>query len=283
MRFLHCSDIHICAEYPLTQAFTFGWRRWPALAELRLRGRGTAFARSGQTVRRIVADAKALQVDHLIVSGDVTGYALEEEFDGAKAALQGFAEDPRRCTVIPGNHDTYTPGAVQERRFERRFGHLLGSDLPELAAEGPFPLVRVFDDAAVVGLLSARVPFVPGCSFGVIGERQLNALSQVVAHPKLEGKAVLVVVHHAPKSPHGGADTLLHGLVDAEALLERLPGPRFAVLHGHIHRRFHHEATPSRPHLVGAGSSTQKGREGYWLIETAGGGFTRFEMRTPSA
>jgi hypothetical protein len=50
-----------------------------------------------------------------------------------------------------------------------------------------------------------------------------------------------------------------------------LPGPRFAVLHGHIHRRYHHPATAKRPHIFGAGSSTQHGREGCWLIDVAAG------------
>jgi hypothetical protein len=60
-------------------------------------------------------------------------------------------------------------------------------------------------------------------------------------------------------------------LLDADALLELLPGPRFAVLHGHIHHRYHHPATATRPHLFCAGSSTQAGREGYWLIDVDGG------------
>jgi hypothetical protein len=80
-----------------------------------------------------------------------------------------------------------------------------------------------------------------------------------------------VAVHHAPFKANGRRDKLSHGLVDANELLALLPGPRFAVLHGHIHHRFHHPATASRPHIFGAGSSTEAGDEGYWLIETAGG------------
>jgi 3',5'-cyclic AMP phosphodiesterase CpdA len=183
--------------------------------------------------------------------------------------------------VIPGNHDTYTPGALRDRRFERHFGHLLDSDLPQYAREGPYPFVRLFDDAAVVGLLSARVPLLPGFSFGVIGGRQLEGLEALIADPALKDRAVLVVVHHAPLNKAGNPDKPLHGLVDAKKLFALVHGPRFAVLHGHIHHRYHHPATPQRPHLFGAGSSTQLGREGYWLIDVRDGAFVGSQLRTP--
>jgi 3',5'-cyclic AMP phosphodiesterase CpdA len=283
MRFLHCSDVHVIGDYQTPTIRELGWRLMPALAELRLRGRGRVFAKSAETIRTIVQDFDRHRADHLIVSGDLTGYALEEEFDGALAALGPIAADPRRCTVIPGNHDTYTPDAIAERRFERRFGHLLQSDLPQHTREGPFPFVRLLDGAAVVGLLSARVPLVPGFSFGVIGKRQLEGLQAVINDPALEGRAVLVVVHHAPLDKHGKPDKPLHGLVDAKKLFALTAGPRFAVLHGHIHHRFHHPANPQRPHVFGAGSSTQQGREGYWLIDVRDGKFVGSEMRQPGA
>lgn len=254
----------------------------PALAELRIRGRGRVFAKSPETIRTIVDDVGRHRADHLIVSGDLTGYALEEEFDGAKGALGSITEDKRRCTIVPGNHDTYTPGALADRRFERRFGHLLASDLPEHTMEGPYPFVRLLDDgAAVVGLLSARVGLVPGFSFGIIGERQLDGLRAIVADPRMKDRAVLVVVHHAPLAGNGKPDKPLHGLVDAKKLFEVVHGPKFAVLHGHIHHRYHHPASAVRPHLFGAGSSTQAGREGYWLIDVKDGKFAGSEMRKP--
>ena len=46
---------------------------------------------------------------------------------------------------------------------------------------------------------------------------------------------------------------------------------RFAVLHGHIHRRYYHPPSSSQPHTFGAGSSTARGHEGYWIIEVKDG------------
>jgi len=242
------------------------------MAELRMGGRARRFAAAEVVLTRIARDAETLGVDHLILSGDVTAYSMPDEFTRARSALRPWAEDPLRASVVPGNHDRYTPGSLRSRRFERSFGQLLASDLPEYVAEDGFPVVRLLGAAdAVVGLCSARVPRFPGMSFGVVRRPQLDALERLLADSRLRDRAVLVVVHHAPYRADGRPDRLSHGLLDAEELLALLPGPRFAVLHGHIHHRFHHPATAGRPHILGAGSSTEAGDEGYFLLETAGG------------
>ncbi len=272
MRFLHCSDVHITQDYFTVPPWRLGWRRSLALFELSVGGRAKKYAQARQTLKQITSDMAPLKVDHLIVSGDVTQYSTEWEFKGAREALGEVAADPQRCTVIPGNHDRYTPGAVRDGRFERYFGHLLVSDLPQYAREGPFPFVRLLgDEVAVVGLSSARVPLVPGFSFGYVGKAQLEGLRALLQDKKLAHRAVLVLVHHAPRTHKNKPDKLLHGLMDGEALLRALPGPRYAVLHGHIHKRYYHPATATLPHAFGAGSSTERDHEGYWVIDVRDG------------
>ncbi|MDY7226620.1 metallophosphoesterase family protein [Hyalangium rubrum] len=284
MRFVHCSDVHITADYFAQPLLRLGWRRWVALAELTVGGRARAYRHAAQTLATIAHESRKHAADHFILSGDLTAYALESEFQGARDALGELVEDPRRCTVIPGNHDVYTPGSQRSRRFERYFGHLLASDTPEHCREGAFPFVRkVGEEAAVVGLLSARVPVVPGIASGFIGPKQLEGLEAITRDPRLAGRALLVVVHHAPLTHRGRPDSKLHGLRDAEALFKLIPGERYAVLHGHIHHRYHHPATHERPHIFGAGSSTMAGREGYWLIEVAGGQVVGGQKHVPGA
>jgi 3',5'-cyclic AMP phosphodiesterase CpdA len=277
MRFLHCSDVHITHDYFHSPVWPLGWRRWIALLELKFGGRSQDYAQARSTLSKIAEDARRHKVDHLIVSGDLTAYAMESEFEGAKAALSGWVENPSLCSVIPGNHDTYTREVVRERRFQRYFGHLLRSDMPEYCREEEFPFVRLLgNDVAVVGLCSARLNAAPGLSYGAIGKAQLAGLKAIVEDVRMQHRAVLVAVHHAPLRADGRPDKPSHGLKDARALFDVLRGPRFAVLHGHIHHRYHHEANAERPHILGAGSSTQKGREGYWLIDVQDGKFTGF-------
>ncbi|MHB8874051.1 MAG: metallophosphoesterase family protein [Myxococcaceae bacterium] len=274
MRFLHCSDVHVTQDYfsSASPLFRLGWRRWIALLELKFGGRAAQYARAAETLAQILRDGERHRVDHVVISGDLTAYGTPAEYQRAHEVLGPLAQDPQRLSVIPGNHDTYTPGTMASRRFERCFGSLLGSDLPEYVSEGPFPFVRLLgEEAAVVGLRSARVPHFPGLSYGVVGKAQLESLRAIVQDPRLAGRGVLVAVHHAPLARSGKPDKRLHGLVDAKELLEILPGPRFAVLHGHIHHRYQHPATAARPAIFGAGSSTMAGREGYWVIEVRGG------------
>lgn len=272
MRLLHCSDIHLTQDYAKVPILRLGWRFWMAWYELAWKKRAVDYRRAAAILERIKAEAQAQGVDHLIVSGDLTASATAEEFALARAALADWAEDPRRCSVIPGNHDCHHPAALRERRFEQHFGHLLGSDLPEHRRMGAYPFVRLLgDEVAVIGLHSSRLPEIPGISYGKLGRAQLEGLAAAVADPRLAGRAVVVMVHHAPRTQADRQDKLSHCLWDSDALMALLPGPRFAVVHGHIHHRYHHPATATRPHLIGAGSSTQKGREGYWLIDAAGG------------
>jgi 3',5'-cyclic AMP phosphodiesterase CpdA len=274
MRFLHLSDVHVTQDYFRSPFRKLGWRRAIAMLELSVGGRARKYEDARARIAHIVgAERKRHGADHVILSGDLTAYATHWEFGQAKEALGELAEDTSRLTVIPGNHDVYTPGAYDTRRFESYFGHLLTTDLPEHPPQdGPFPFVRLLgEEVAVVGLMSGRVPPVPGLSFGVVGKKQLAALRDILADERLAHRAVLVVVHHAPVAPSGRKDRFFHGLMDADQLLKMLPGPKYAVLHGHIHKRYHHPATDARPHTFGAGSSTEGGHEGYWIIDVKDG------------
>ena len=282
MRFLHCSDVHITQAYEGIPPFHLGWRRSLALFELGIGGRAAAFRGADQALRQIVRDADYLAADHILISGDLTAYATPLEFQAARDALGSAADNRARCSIIPGNHDCYTPDAVRDKRFEQQFSHLLSSDLPEYCREGPYPFIHMKgDDAAVVGLNSARVTAFPGLAYGRIGDAQLRGLRDMLQDARLAGKAVLVMVHHGPFTASGQPDSRMHGLVDADRLLNLLPGPRFAVLHGHIHHRFHHPATVTRPHIFCAGSSTQRGREGYWIIDVKDGQIAEAAMHVP--
>lgn len=247
-----------------------GWRRAVAQLELKLARRAKRYVNATDTIARIAAEADG--VDHLVLTGDLTALALDEEFDGVRQALGPLADRSDRITVIPGNHDVYTPGSLRKQRFERWFGHLLESDLPDLRAEGPWPIVRlVGDTVAIVGLCSARTPPLPGIAAGWVGEEQLAALGRIAVHPRVKGRAIYVAVHHAPLRWNGTPDRASHGLRDAHRLLEVAAASGVAaILAGHIHLRYTRSVVGG-PTLICAGSSTSAGREGYFVIEDRDG------------
>ena len=273
---LHASDLHFQADCPVRRWPSLGWRRVVAQTEFRLLGRRKLFMEVASTVRRLLEEADRQKADHLLVSGDLTALALPEEFEAAREALAPWRG---RLTIIPGNHDRYTPKASADRLFERAFAEDLVSDLPEHRREGLFPVVKLLgDDAATIGLCSARVPPSPGIAAGFIGRAQREGLEAALADPRVKGRAVLVAVHHAPLRPSGRPDFPTHGLLDASRLLGIADRAGVtAVCHGHIHRRYR-LAGPGKLALFGAGSSTQAGMEGYWLLD-----FDRTGLRSAEA
>ncbi|MCL2625851.1 MAG: metallophosphoesterase [Cystobacterineae bacterium] len=276
MRILHCSDFHVLTHYAATPWRQLGWRRLPALAELYVHKRGEHFAYAKPNVSRLTAEATRLQVDHMVVSGDLTGYAMEEEFAEAAHLLGGWGLCASRLTVVPGNHDCYARDSYA--LFAKHFSALLHSDMPEYAREGPFPLVRLLgEEAAIVALKSSRLPFMPGASFGYLGKAQWEGLEGLLEDARLKRRWVGILLHHAPLNSKGSPDKPHHAFYGAKRLLRRLASPQYALLHGHIHRRYMHPATARRPALFCAGSSTWRGREGYWLLETEGGRLKSFE------
>jgi len=111
------------------------------------------------------------------------------------------------------------------------------------------------------------VPTIPGVARGRVGEKQLSALEAVLAHERVRGRRVVVAVHHAPFGPDGRPDRRFHGLEDAADLLAIADAHGVsAICHGHIHHRYRIDR-PGQTPIFGAGSSTQLGREGYWMLE----------------
>lgn len=283
MRLVHISDVHVQVDYRRLPWRRFGWRRVVAQLELAAMGRARLYEGSLSTLRQLVRDALALGADHVVLTGDLTALALGEEFEGAKDALGPLLDDPMRFTVIPGNHDRYTAHSVRDRRFESHFGRLLHSDLPGSAVVDLYPFVRFLGDhLAVVGLDSTRLAPVPGLSFGRVGREQLAALARVLDAPALAGRAVCVLVHHAPLHRDGRPDRLSHGLLDGGALLGLLAGRPGTLHHGHVHHRYWLPAKEGRPHVFNAGSSTQRGDEGFFVLDFDGPRLVSARAERPS-
>jgi 3',5'-cyclic AMP phosphodiesterase CpdA len=272
MRLLHFSDVHVqepvVGGMPVSELFG---KRLLAAGNLWLT-RGRLFREVAVKLEALAVFARDESVDATLCTGDYTALGSEAEYIAARRAVQPLVDSsPLGYCTVPGNHDLYLSDTLRHTRFERHFGDVLGSDLPEFTVDGAFPFVRfVGDELAVIGVNSAKPNPSPFSSAGHVPEAQLGALQRILNHPRVHGRWVFVMTHYGILRPDGRPDSPHHGLANAAALLRICARPRTALLHGHIHHRFAHPPTSERPWLLCSGSATQRGREGIWVYEFEG-------------
>lgn len=249
LRFLHTSDIHLLDLRGVTP-----WRylnkRLTGGLNLALRRKG---AHDGRLFDRMMAMVEPLEVERVVLTGDLTNLALEPEFELVRDKLDAL---PVPATVIPGNHDAYTRGTVRARRFERFLSPFMDGDRIEGAA---YPFVQRFDGVALIGL-STAIATLPLYATGEVGPDQLARLREILAATRDEQRARVVLIHHPPVA---GISKRRHDLLDLAAFGEVLAelGAEL-VLHGHEHRRI--EATLPGPdgsipvHGIGSGTAVSQ-------------------------
>jgi 3',5'-cyclic AMP phosphodiesterase CpdA len=211
-------------------------------------------------VRAIAREIRGAKVDHVVITGDLTNLALETEFELAKKLLEDdLGLDAAHVSIVPGNHDLYTRGAMNTRRFATYFSDYLASDLPELAVDvsaGRFPFVKLRGPAAIIGLSSA-VPRLPFVAAGRLGKKQIAALGDILRHPEVQKRTPVVLLHHPAHNPLSRVKTLLEGLHDAALLWTGVRDlTRGLVLHGHLHSRVQRALPTSAGKLQAVGATS---------------------------
>ncbi len=273
MRIAHFSDLHVLslggvgwARYMnkrLTGVANLALRRapleeltgaWRAAAERMPVALRKKDVHRTELVREIAREVARRKVDHVVITGDITNLALEPEFAAARAILEGELHlSPRDISIIPGNHDTYTRGAVRGRRFSEFFAEYTRDDI---GTGVDFPYVKLRGPCAIIGLSSA-VPRLPFVAAGELGRVQLDALGAALEHPEVKKRTPVILIHHPPLGPTSKSKMAMEGLRDAPRLLERLRGvPRGLVVHGHLHKRMRSHITTDAGELVVAGAAS---------------------------
>lgn len=243
MLLAHFTDVHF-TEAPLRVP----WRsllskRFLGWLNLLLRRRGE-FRDAPEVVRAFLEDLERVQPDHILSTGDLTGLALESEFEAARAALEPLLDDPR-VTGIPGNHDVYVRSAVRARLYQGAFGawtrtDVSAEDFPSMISGlYPYPLVRLLGDEAALLCLKDVFPTPLHDSTGAVGAVQIMALGRLLAEEPVAPRTKLLALHCSPCREGGRPDRRLHGLRDWPSLLDVVQrGGVRLVLAGHVHRRF---------------------------------------------
>jgi 3',5'-cyclic AMP phosphodiesterase CpdA len=254
VRIAHLSDLHLLSLEGAVPNRLFN-KRLTGYINLRFHRQSVHKPFAVKAAARAI---QGLSIDHVVVTGDVSNLALENEFALVKSFLAddlGLPED--KVSLVPGNHDAYTAGAHRSRRFARTFAGYLRSDIADAAPPGEiFPYVHLRGPAAIIGLSTAlpRPPLVASCG---LGGAQLAALERILEHPEVRGRTPVILQHHPIHNPSSRAKRLLEGLSDAAEEAEILSRVRRGlVLHGHLHRRVHRRLSTDRGHLDAVGATS---------------------------
>lgn len=228
MRIAHCSDLHLLSLEG-AKVLDFANKRWiGGLNLLTNRGRH----HQSEIFEVMMEDLNAMAVDHIMVTGDVTNLALDEEFRFARELFTRLDLGPEQVTVIPGNHDTYVQAGASY--FAKHFGEYFVSDADTTLPEGEaWPCVRTRGPVSIFGLsTSLKTPWFT--AYGIIGDAQLERLRVALLDERYAHTLRLVAIHHSPAEPR--ARSKVRGLRDRFKLYKLLEetGAEL-ILHGHEH------------------------------------------------
>ncbi len=271
IRFAHLSDWHATTLSGVSPKLIRG-KRISGWVSWKLKRRHYHQAAILEAAQR---DVRSLDVDRILVTGDLTHISLPSEFRRAAEQLRDLGS-PDEVFLIPGNHDCYVPVPAKDG-WDHWAAYLRGDSEayadPEIASllaplpkegEAPsyeeFPTLRVHGRLATIGLCSA-IPTSVFRAGGMLGPTQLERLEGVLTLLKSRGLCRVVMIHH-PVAMHGEPER--RALWDGEALREVLArAGAELVLHGHKHRRLVNWVDgPSAPiPVVGVPSSSEVGSQ----------------------
>ncbi len=176
---------------------------------------------------KIVADMRAQNPDHVMMTGDAVNLGLPDEFPQAAAWMRTLG-DVKDVSFTPGNHDAYVKESLPH--LQTHLGPWMQGDGGEA---GVFPYVRVRHGVALIGV-SSGLPTAPTLATGRMGKQQMAFFAKTLALTRARGLMRVVMIHHAPW--RGGA-TPGRGLRDAGAF-EKVIAAHGAelIVHGHNHR-----------------------------------------------
>jgi 3',5'-cyclic AMP phosphodiesterase CpdA len=255
MRLAHLSDIHYLARFhvPLHRFLNKRITGYVNLRFLR------SFQHDSGMLDQVVEALRAARPDHLAITGDLTNLSLGIEFAELRHLLEGLDMPADRITVVPGNHDRYTRGADRDHRMMAYLAPYMSSDA---ATTDPFPVVRLRDGVALLGLDTAlsRPPLVAG---GRIGREQMDRVAKTLSRDDVCRCFPVLLLHHPPfRRSRNALAPWLNGLSDYPDLYRILDGRSALLLHGHLHRNCYLSRSENGAlwQVVGVASATRHGR-----------------------
>ena len=258
----HMSDIHVWKDPPQDSVISSRWRdykRYHGYLQLSLFRGPQCF--SIDMLQASLKDVLARNAHHLIVSGDLTNISMPFEFEFARNLLQDHflneklqvasvnhwkQETWKVLTVVPGNHDTYVPDAIEQDYFGRYFADAFEHTVKIDNFAARFPSVKHLphSDVLVIGINTGTANSLVS-SAGTVDQTQLSeAVTKITTileqqKRKLDSFFKILVMHHPPIARFS------IGLIDAIGCLADGDRARVSlfcdlvgvdmVLYGHTH------------------------------------------------
>ncbi|MEL6947687.1 MAG: metallophosphoesterase, partial [Pseudomonadota bacterium] len=132
-RLIHLSDVHLgplprVRRRDLVSKRITGYVNWH---------RNRRDAMGGETLEKLITHVQAARPDHIVITGDLVNLALDAEISIMADWLSSVGA-PRSVTVVPGNHDTYVPGALAA--IKKAWRPFMSGDGADQVA---FPFIRL--------------------------------------------------------------------------------------------------------------------------------------------
>jgi 3',5'-cyclic AMP phosphodiesterase CpdA len=206
---------------------------------------------SWNQLEQLPALFEELKVDLILLGGDFTTTALEEEFEKARLWVDKL---PAPWIAIPGNHDKYTRQSEKEGRFYRYFKNpSLQRDGLELTRCGDYSLIAM-DTTIATKIGSSEGLFSP------MLEKKLTFLLNSLP----QNEPVILFTHYPFFQNDAKKRALIRGK-KLEELLCKFPQVRL-YLHGHTHRHIIANLQPSHlPVILDSGSAAHT-QFGFWNL-----------------
>ena len=193
-------------------------------------------------LKKALLGLRMLEVDHLIITGDIAHCGLSSEFLEMKAALSitGWW-GKERLTVIPGNHDRFNLyEEINSEPMEKYFDVVSSRKPRQKILPGGIVLLELDSNADRVDDRHYMERWLPN-TMGKIYPEALDSLEKTRA--ERAGCRVLTLIHHHvsmdwyPRQASrdlGGLMIPAQGVDDLMAIAS-LTDPEALILHGHIH------------------------------------------------
>ncbi len=259
MRIAHLSDLHFASwDWNISQLFS---KRW--LGNLNfIFGRRNHFDHS--RLKPLPHLLKSLDVNYVIVTGDLSTTSAPAEFSHAKSFIAEIEAQGIEVLCIPGNHDHYTKNAYADQRFYDYFSSCWQHK--DLKSSG-LTAKQVSKNSQgwwIVGLDTALATSWFH-STGYFNPKTEQALEQLLQDLPPEDHVLLI--NHFPFFQHESPRKRLIRGKELQKMIEKYPQIKI-YCHGHTHRRCIAPLKSSGlPLILDPGSTPHRKHGGWNLIE----------------